>query len=207
MKGQTGLKSSKKVIGITGNSGGGKTTVCKIIDGMGYKSIDCDEISHRVMLSGQSAFVKIVEAFGKEILGTDGQIDRKKLGAIVFGDEGKRTLLESIVHPIVIEQVLDELAAADSDCVIVEAVLLVESGLHKYCDAVWLVTASEEERLKRIIARDNLSVEAAQARMRNQRDTAHIAEIAQAIIVNDGDLELLQWQVKSALQRLMNSEK
>ena len=200
------MKSNKILIGITGNSGSGKTTVCKILKDMGFYTIDCDVLSHSILCPGELAYTKVVDAFGTEVLTDNQKIDRKKLGAIVFADLNKRTLLESIVHPIVIDSVLKEAATANSDYIAVDAVLLVESGLHHHCNAVWLVTAEEEERLTRIIARDSLSQEAAQARMRNQRDTKHIAELASEIIINNGDLEILQWQVKNAVQKLQANE-
>jgi len=206
MKGQTGLKSNKTLIGITGNSGSGKTTVCKILNDMGFYTIDCDTLSHAILRSGEFAYTKVVEAFGTEILTSSQEIDRKKLGAVVFADQSKRTLLESIVHPVVIDRVLKEAEATDSKYIAIDAVLLVESGLHNHCNAVWLVTADEKQRLARITVRDELSQDAAQARMRNQRDTAHIAELASEIITNDGDLDILQWQVKTAVQRLHQEE-
>jgi len=200
------LKLNKILIGITGNSGSGKTTVCKILKEMGFYTIDCDIISHTVLSPEESAYVQVVNAFGTEILTDNKKIDRKKLGSIVFADESKRTLLEAIVHPIVIDEALKEVDVTDSKFVAIDAVLLVESGLHHHCNAVWLVTADEKERLSRIVARDSLSEEAAQARMRNQRDTAHIAELASEIISNNGDLEILQWQVKTAIQKLQANE-
>jgi len=206
MKGQIGMKSNKTLIGITGNTGSGKTTVCKILKDMGFYTIDCDVISHAVLSPGESAYTKVIGAFGTEIVADNGEIDRRKLGSVVFSDHDKRTLLESIVHPAVIDRALDEAAMADSKYIVIDAVLLVESGLHHRCDAVWLVTADEKERLARIINRDNLNQEAAQARMRNQRDTAQIAKLASEIITNDGDLDILQWQVKTAVQKLQVNE-
>jgi len=222
-------KIRSKIIGITGNSGSGKTTVANMIGG---HAIDADKVAHRVMEPGQVAYLKIVSAFGSEILDSDNfdkKIDRKKLGNLVFNDTSKRTLLEDIVHPIVIDEILDEINRINEtneinkneinkseinkikefQCVMdspeltfaIDAVLLVESGLHHYCDAVWLVSASPELRLNRIISRDNLSEEAAQSRMRNQRDTAHIAAIADAIIVNDGDFESLKSQIINESER------
>ena len=173
---------------------------------MGFYAIDCDIISHSVLSPGEPAYTKVVDAFGTEILTDKQVIDRKKLGAVVFANQNKRSLLESIVHPIVIDKVLKEVASANFDYIAIDAVLLVESGLHHHCSAIWLVSAAENERLARITARDQLSQDAAQARMRNQRDTSHIAKLASEIIVNDGDLEILQWQVKSAVQRLKQEE-
>ena len=204
------------IIGITGNSGSGKTTVATMLSEKGGHKIDADITAHRIMEPGGRAYKKIVAAFGPEILDPGGGIDRGKLGQAVFSDETKRTQLENIVHPLVEEEILAEIetkSKAEAEAgiqaevheksgvpfFIIDAVLLVESGLHRHCDEVWLIKAEEEERMARIIARDDLDSERAAARMRNQRDTTHIAAIAQAVIDNNGDLERLREQVEVAV--------
>ena len=195
-------RNDKLIIGITGNSGSGKTTVAKMLAAMGGYTIDADTVTHRVMEPDQSAYKKIVAAFGPDILGCAGKIDRKKLGAVVFADKKKRTQLESIVHPLVIDEILGEIANVNDAFITVDAVLLVESGLHRHCNAVWLITASEKDRQNRIIARDDLSLDAAQARMNNQRDTKSIAAISQTVICNDGTLSALEAVVSESLAAL-----
>lgn len=190
------------IIGITGNSGSGKTTVCDILASYSGHIIDADKAAHKAMEPGKPAYIKIVSAFGPDILSSGNKIDRKKLGSIVFNDINKRTLLESIVHPLVIEDILTEISSTDALFIAIDAVLLVESGLHHHCSTVWLVTAPDEARLNRIIVRDGLSTEAAAARMRNQRDTAPIAAIAQITIQNDGDIKALHSRVVTALDTL-----
>ena len=208
MKGLVGMKRSEKtIIGLTGNSGSGKTSVAEILHELGAFAIDADKIAHKVMQAGQAAYQEIIAAFGTEILQKQSEekpapIDRKKLGAIVFNNAEKRTQLEDIVHPIVCEKILAEAAASKSAIVVIDAVLLVESGLHHHCDAVWLITAPEDQRLKRIITRDSLSIEAAEARMRNQRDTTKIAKIAQSIIQNTGTKSELKQKTIKALTKM-----
>ena len=201
------MQSDKRIIGITGNSGSGKTTVAKMLAAMGGYAIDADIVAHRVMEPDQPAYKKIVAAFGPDVLDGGGKIDRKKLGAIVFTDEKKRTQLESIVHPLVIDEILKEIAGVNAAFIAVDAVLLVESGLHRHCNAVWLITAPEEDRQKRIITRDDISLEAAQARMHNQRDTGPIAAVSQTIICNDGTLSALETLVSNSLTALMDDTK
>jgi len=199
------MQNDQLIIGITGNSGSGKTTVAKILETVGGYAIDADIVAHRVMEPDQSAYKKIVAVFGPDILGHEGKIDRKKLGAVVFADEKKRTQLENIVHPLVIDEILKEIAHVNAAFIVVDAVLLVESGLYRHCDAVWLITAPKEDRQKRIIARDDLSQEAAQARMHNQRDTGPIAAVSQTVICNDGSLSTLEALVNESLTQLMES--
>lgn len=193
----------KIIIGITGNSGSGKTTISEILGKMGGHAINADTVAHQVMAKGRKAYKKIVAAFGTEILDPSEEIDRKKLGSIVFSDEEKRTLLERIVHPIVREEIISQVEDADASFIAIDAVLLVEGGLNEVCDFVWLVTAEEDKRRKRIIFRDNLSRERADARMRNQRDVRPIGDIADVVIQNDGDLEDLEVQIEAALRNII----
>ena len=198
------IQSSRKIIiGITGNSGSGKTTISKILAEMGGHAINADTVAHQVMGKGQKAYKKIVAAFGTEILNESEEIDRKKLGSIVFSDEKKRDLLEKIVHPIVCKEIISQVEDTDAPFIVIDAVLLVEAGLNEVCDFVWLVTAEPERRKMRIISRDNLSPEKADARMRNQRDVRPIADIAHVIIENDGDLEALETQAAMALRNII----
>jgi len=199
------MTQNKFIIGITGNSGSGKSTVSKMLAAEGGHTIDADRVAHKVMEPGQPAYKKIVAVFGQSILDNEGQIDRKKLGAIVFNDTQKRTQLESIVHPLVTDEILLEIANTTASFYVVDAVLLVESGLNQHCNSLWLITASEEKRLQRIIARDGLSPEAAQARMKNQRDTTPIAAISQQIINNDGNIINLKTLVQKSIVKVKGS--
>jgi len=188
-------QNKKTVIGITGNTGSGKTTVANMLCNYGGHAIDADVVSRKLMEPEGAAYKPVTSVFGPEILKTDGEIDRKKLGQIVFNDVKKRTMLENIIHPLVTEEILKQIENSDSPVVSLDAVLLVESGLYRHCSAVWLVIAPAKDRLARIIDRDGLSHEDAEARMRNQRDTADIEKIAQAIIYNDGDFDGLKSQI------------
>ncbi|MCL2400725.1 MAG: dephospho-CoA kinase [Defluviitaleaceae bacterium] len=198
-------KPAKLTIGVTGNSGSGKTTVTNLLVTCGGYAIDADITAHKVMAQGQPAYKKIISAFGSKILEQSSQeISRKKLGAIVFNDIEKRTQLESIVHPLISDKIIAEIKTATESIahsfIIIDAVLLVESGMHHFCNSLWLITAIPENRLARIIVRDNLSQEMAESRMRNQRDTTTIANIAQVIIHNDRDIKTLEAQVKTELK-------
>ena len=198
------MTQNKKIIGITGNSGSGKSTVARILEENGVYVLDADKLAHKAMEPGEEAYNEIVAEFGAEILSdsnTDNIIDRKKLGRLVFSDKSKRTRLEEILHPRVIATIKAKIAESDFSLIAIDAVLLIESGLHRSCNFVWLIIASEESRLSRIIARDSLSPEAAAARMRNQRDPQTLAESAHTIINNDGDIHTLQIQTKQALER------
>jgi len=204
------MTQNKIIIGITGNSGSGKSTVSRILEESGVYVLDADKLAHKAMEPGNKAYDEIVEEFGTGILDdseniksskNSKKIDRKKLGRLVFSDKSKRTRLEEILHPRVIETIKFKIAEAEHPTIAIDAVLLIESGLNHCCNTVWLISASEETRLLRIIARDSLSSEAATARMRNQRDPQTLAKFAHIIINNDGDINDLQKQVEQALER------
>ena len=192
----------KFVIGLTGPTGSGKSTIAEILSKNGCHTIIADSIVHKIMEPGQSVYKKIITAFGNDIVGENLNIDRKKLGSIVFNNQKDRTKLENIIHPVVIDKIINEVKKCKPDIVVVEAILLVESNLHLYCDVVWLVTASEIKRKDRIISRDGIDESTAEARMRNQRDLQPIMDIADCIIYNDSDIQNLREQTLSCLHSL-----
>ena len=184
------MLNKKTMIGITGNTGSGKSTVSEILKAQGVYTINADTVAHGLMEEGRPAHEAVMNQFGT--------VNRKQLAEIVFNDIAQRTLLENILHPFVIEQILKEACNATSNFIAIDAVLLVESNLHKHCKYIWLITAPKADRLSRIIYRDGLTDEEANIRMRNQRDTAPVAEIAHALIYNDGDFDNLKSQIKTA---------
>ncbi|MCL1988055.1 MAG: dephospho-CoA kinase [Firmicutes bacterium] len=182
---------NQTVIGITGKTGSGKSTVCNILENMGAYVINADKITHKII--EDSARAKIISAFGEEILDTQKNIiDRQKLATIVFSNKDKLTQLEKILHPLVKAEILSQIKQSDNHFIVVDAVLLVEANIYKHCTEVWLVKADRQKRLSRIIARDQITEALAIARMQNQRRTTEIEKIATKIILNSGTVEDLQ---------------
>ncbi len=142
-------------IGITGGIGTGKSYVVNYIKSKGFKVIYADHIASSLMLKGHSNYLNIISNFGSSILGNDGEIDKIKLRHIVFKDEDKRRLLNSITHPNIMKQILD--SSWDDDIYFIEVPLLYEEHLDKYFDAIWVVDCREEVQLKRVLERNNLS--------------------------------------------------
>jgi dephospho-CoA kinase len=185
-------------VGITGGIGAGKTTVCKIFEELGAKVIYADELAKEIMENDESLKKKIKKIFGeKSYIG--GKLNRKFIADIIFSSDEKRKLLESIVHPAVIKRILSDLKKiADEgkyNFVIVEAALIFESGFDKELDYVLVVDADDEIKIKRIMERDKCSKEEVLKRMRAQLDSKIKKELADMVIINDGDIDELRKKV------------
>ena len=193
-------------IGLTGNIATGKSSVAKLLGQLGAHVIDADKVAHDVMRSGREAWQRVVARFGSEILGADGEIDRRVLGDIVFADPAALRDLESIVHPAVLAEVDRRISAivegaVEMPIIVVEAIKLVESGMHACYDALWVVTCSPEQQEARLMARSRLSEEAARLRIEAQSPAAANAALADVLIDNDGAWVDAERQVRSAWKR------
>jgi dephospho-CoA kinase len=185
-------------IGLTGNIATGKSAVGRFLGELGARVIDADQVAHEVMRPGGPAYGPVVEAFGPEILAGDGSIDRGKLGAIVFQDAAALRRLEAAVHPSVIAEVAGRIAGATEPVVVVEAIKLIEAGMHRAYDALWVVTAPRRVQIARLVATRGLSEAEAALRVDAQSPQAEKAALADRVLANDGTLEDLQVQVEAA---------
>lgn len=194
-----------KRIGLTGGIGAGKSTAAKRFRELGVLVLDADEISRASLKKGGACYKDVIESFGSDILALDGEIDRKKLASIVFGDEEKRRQLNAIVHPYVIETMFnraEEALSKSGGIVVFEVPLLFESGIHEKMDRNILVACGEEQRVKRILARDNNTRQAALARIRAQMPEEEKRLLANYILENDGTIEQLNAQIDALLEEL-----
>ena len=158
---------SKYVIGLTGGIACGKSHVSRELRALGVPVMDADAISHGLTAPGGAALPAIREAFGDDIF--DGEtLNRKALGALVFSDDEKRRQLEGILHPLILQTMLEDTAASQAPIVAWDVPLLFETGLDQQCDEVWCVYITLGEQLKRVMRRDHLSQQAAQARIDSQ---------------------------------------
>jgi dephospho-CoA kinase len=191
------------LIGLTGNIATGKSEVGRLLAALGAQVIDADKVAHEVMRPGGPAYEGVVAAFGPEILAPDGAIDRAKLGAIVFRDPAALRRLEAAVHPATIAEVGRRIAGATEPAVVVEAIKLIESGMHRYYDALWVVTAPRSLQIERLVATRGLTPEAAALRVDAQPPQEEKAALADRIFVNDGGLDQLQEEVEAAWAQVM----
>ncbi|MCL2286427.1 MAG: dephospho-CoA kinase [Firmicutes bacterium] len=189
--------TQNKIIGVTGITGSGTSTVSAILQELGGFVIYADKLAHEVILKGQPAYKKIIEVFGREILDPKScEINRKALGALVFGKPDKLAVLESVIHPEVIAITHRLLTGAQSfPFSVIDAPLLIESDMYKICDSVWLVTAADDIRLARIMSRDGIDNETAMRRIKSRAGDSFLRPYADVIIKNNTDLESLRQTV------------
>ena len=196
------------IIGITGNSGTGKTSICNAleknkINGETPFVIDADKIVRKMSVKGEEYYNKIINIFGKEILQENQELDRAKLARIVFVDKEKRELLNQITYKYVVKEIEKQAKESKNNFVIIDAPLLIESKLNEICDVVISIIADKETKLKRIIKRDNLVEKTALDRLNAQKeDEFYIKNSNLVIINNNSDLEKQVEEIK----KLINSE-
>lgn len=191
-----------QIIGITGGIASGKSTVSLYLQELGFTIVDADLASRAVVEPGEEAYHQVVEAFGEDILLTDGNIDRVKLGSIIFNDQEKRLLLNGIVHPAVRNWMRVKTEAALSsgeETVFMDIPLLFESKLTFMVDKTLLVYVDEQVQLQRLMNRNGLSETEALARINSQMPLADKKALADAVIDNNGDINETKRQVKAIL--------
>ncbi|XP_027603726.1 bifunctional coenzyme A synthase [Pipra filicauda] len=195
------LPSRPYVIGLTGGTGSGKTSIAKLLGHLGAFVIDADKLGHAVYVPGGPAYEQVVAAFGAEILNEDGTINRKVLGAKVFGNQERLKSLTDIVWPEIARMVREQIREADSQgkavCVL-DAAVLLEAGWQNMVHEVWTAIIPEEEAVRRIVARDGLSEEAARCRLQSQMTNRQRVEWAQVVLCTLWEPDVTRQQVQKA---------
>ena len=186
-------------IGLTGGIAAGKSMVSGLLAELGAWILDADAISREVVEPGTDGLKAIVTEFGEKVIMPDGTLDRKALGAEVFGDPQKLERLNGILHPIIKAEMLRRAAAIEEnhpeDIVIFDVPLLIESGWQDAADEVWLVSAPIEQRIRRIAMRDGLDEKQAMERISAQMTDEQKAKYADVIINNGGSIQELEERV------------
>jgi len=194
-------------VGLTGNIATGKSYASLKFDQLGAHVIDADRIVHELITCGTKTHKKIVQEFGDEILCSDGSIDRKVLGNIVFGDSEKRCLLNGLTHPEVGAEILRKIFQLEQisarGIVIVEAALMVESGSCDKYHRLIVVSCDSALQISRLIDRDNLSIEEAKARIDSQMPIEEKLKLADYSIDTSGTLRQTQDQVEAIYRELL----
>jgi dephospho-CoA kinase len=194
------------LIGLTGNIATGQSEVARILGELGARVIDADQVARQAMEPHKPAYAAVAEAFGPEILAGDGTIDRGRLGAIVFRDPAALRRLEAAVHPAVIAEVDRLIAQAEPRVVVVEAIKLIEAGMHRHYDALWVVTAPRVLQIARLIAKRGMNEEEAALRVDAQPPQEEKAAKADLVLVNDGGLDELEQKVRAAWEQIPQAQ-
>ncbi len=177
------------IVGLTGQTGAGKSTISAIFRENGFSIIDADIIARNVVEKGKPCLSEIVKTFGKEIIDETGNLDRKKLAGIVFSDKKSLENLNNITYPYITKEISDTInifVSQNIKFILLDAPTLFESNTDKFCDIIVSVLAKPEIRRKRIIARDNLTIEQAQNRINSQHQDEFFIENSDYIINNNG---------------------
>lgn len=186
----------KYIIGLTGNIATGKSIVAGMLEQLGARAIDADALVHELMEKGTTVWQAVVQEFGEDVLNPNGSINRKKLGGIVFADEAALCRLEAIVHPAVTARTKELITDSQESVVVVEAIKLIEAGMDRTCDALWVVTCRKEQQLARLMEQRDLAEGEAHQRIEAQPPQEAKLTLADVVIDNSGSLEETWRQVK-----------
>ncbi len=195
--------SGKFVIGLTGNIATGKSVVRRMLEHLGAYTIDADALTHRAYAKGAPGYQQVIDRFGKWLLNSDGEIDRSKLGNLVFNNPEAMAQLEEIVHPLV-RQAAEMLAKrATQNVVVIEAIKLLEGSLRSVCDSVWVTNAPEEVQVERLIRKRGMSRDQALGRVRAQASQTAKVAVANIVVTNTGSYDDLWKQVNAAWKEVV----
>lgn len=195
-----------KIIGLTGGISTGKSTVSNYLLQKGYLVIDADLVAREVVLKGSEGLRVLVDAFGEGILSEVGELDRKRLGQLIFHDEEKRQLLNRLLHPLIRQKILDSIETyrlIDPSIVFLDIPLLFETDYSSLCDEVWVVFVNDQVQLERLMLRDQLNEQEALKRLDSQWSIHKKAKLATRVINNERSLEETYQQVDVCLNELL----
>ncbi|RNC66624.1 MAG: dephospho-CoA kinase [Desulfuromonadales bacterium] len=194
-----------RIIGLTGGIASGKSTVARILEQLGASVVDADQLAREAVRPGMPALDAIVADFGPDVLLTDGSLDRKALGRIIFADPQARRRLEAITHPAIArlaDERLDELRRAGKEVVFYMAPLLIEAGVTGRVDEIWVVYVDRETQLARLTGRDGIGRDEAEQRLAAQMPMDEKAAHGAAVIDNRGTPEETERQVAALWKKL-----
>lgn len=194
--------SDLTLIGLTGMSGAGKTTVCSYFRDSGVEIIDCDKVSREVVQNGKPCLAELCEVFSESILTDSGELDRRRLASVVFTDENSLKRLNDTIYPYISYEIarrVRELYRVGKRAVLIDAPTLFESGANDFCDVIVSVICDKEISKKRITARDNISAAEAENRLNSQRTDNFFRGVSDYCIENNGGTDELKARVLQIL--------
>lgn len=193
----------KFVIGLTGNIATGKSVVRRMLEHLGAYTIDADALTHRAYARGAPGYQQVVDNFGKWLVNKDGEIDRSKLGNLVFNNPDAMSQLESIVHPLVRQATEILIKRSIQPVIVIEAIKLLEGDLRKVCDSIWVTNAPEDIQVERLMRKRGMSREQAIERISMQSAQSAKVAVANIVITNTGSYDALWKQVSAAWKEII----
>lgn len=190
------------VFGITGGSGAGKSTVSDMFRAMGVRVIDADKTAREVVQKGTKCLDELIRCFGSEILESDGSLNRKKLGDIVFSDSAELKKLNQITHKYIKMEIEKQLAETECDFAAIDGAVIIGSGVEAMCKFLVSVLAEHDVRIKRITERDGISCESAEKRLAAQPNDDFYIEHSDYLIYNNGDVCTLREDTEKILKKI-----
>ncbi len=190
------------ILGLTGKTGAGKSTVSSLLKEKGCYIIDADKVAREILFPDSPVIEKLKETFGEDVVKYNGEVDRKLLAQRAFSSREETEKLNAITHPVIREKIIDEIETAkieEYEVCVIDAAALLESRIRNDCDSIAVVFAPMDVRLKRIIERDNMSVTDAKRRIDAQKDDEFYLRNADIIIINDGETDF-----ENELNKLFN---
>ncbi len=192
----------KFIIGLTGNIATGKSVVRRMLEHLGAYGIDADALARRAIAKGAPGYEPVIETFGRWILDEDGQIDRARLGRLVFAEPEALRRLEAIVHPLVLSAIDLLVRRAPQRVIVIEAIKLLESGLAERCDSIWVTHAPSEVQIARLLEKRHMDRASAMQRLEAQTSQDEKLRAADVVIRNEGSFEQTWAQVLHHWNRL-----
>lgn len=193
---------NKKIVGVTGGIGSGKTFVCRILEAMGYPVFYSDRVAKQILITKKSVKEKIISVFGALAYLETGELNKPYLSKQIFSNKKLLEQMNSIVHPIVKKEFEQWICQQNASIIFYESAILFESNSYKNFDKIILITASKQTKIKRLLKRDNSTIEAIEKRMNNQWADEKKIPLADYIIVNDENSMILE-QVNEVLKNLL----
>ena len=191
------------MIGLTGNIATGKSVVRRMLEHLGAYTIDADALSHRAYAKGAPGYQQVVDNFGRWLVKQDGEIDRSKLGNLVFNNPDAMSQLEAIVHPLVRQATGILIKRSIQPVIVIEAIKLLEGDLRNVCDSIWVTNAMEDIQVERLMRKRGMSRNQAVARINMQSPQSAKVAVANIVITNTGSYDALWKQVNAAWKEIV----
>ena len=195
------------VIGLIGGIGSGKSSVSAILQSLGIEIIDADKVGHEAYTPNSEGWKKVISVFGQDIVGPENEIDRKKLGGIVFSDPSEMEKLNKLMHPIIhnlVEEKIKLLSNQGVKVVVLEAAILIEANWQDLTDEIWLAKSNQEVVIERVQLRNNFTREEIIKRIQSQMSNDEREKHSDIVIDNNGTIEQLEKKVKTLWQSRVN---